>query len=76
MDTQHADNADLLAEIEAALARTGEAETAFGYRIMRDKSLIATLRRGRDVKRSTERRIRAALEEERAEKPATGGVAE
>jgi hypothetical protein len=39
--------ADLLAAIEAHLARSGETESAFGTRIARDGNLIRDIRGGR-----------------------------
>ena len=39
--------ADLLAAIDAHLARSGETESAFGTRIARDGNLVRDLRNGR-----------------------------
>jgi hypothetical protein len=56
-----ADNSDLLAEIEAYLAATGETRTAFGYRAVNDYGLIPRLEAGTDLRASTRTKIKAAM---------------
>lgn len=55
---RHIPQADLLAEIEACLARTGMTETAFGREAMADPGFVASLRRGRDCRFGTMIRVR------------------
>jgi 2,4-dienoyl-CoA reductase-like NADH-dependent reductase (Old Yellow Enzyme family) len=52
---------ELLADIEALLATTGETPTAFGRRVAADPSLVSDLRTGRSVGRRLREKIQAAL---------------
>ena len=54
-------NTDLLARIEAHCEGRGISVTAFGRDVLGDTGLVTTLRRGRDLRLSTLRRIEAAL---------------
>lgn len=51
---------ELLAEIEACIARTGETPSAFGRRAAGDPSLVADLKAGRSIGRRLRERIQAA----------------
>ena len=46
-DTAPITEADLVKRIELHLAETGETETAFGKRVVRDGNLVRDLRNGR-----------------------------
>jgi hypothetical protein len=48
----------LLDDIEQYLARTGMSAQAFGRAALNDSAFMTTLRRGRDVRRSTHMRVR------------------
>lgn len=50
--------ADILADIERFRAEHGVPETTFGRRAASDPNLIAGLRAGRELRRSTEQRVR------------------
>lgn len=52
---------ELLAEIEAFLASSGETPTSFGRRVAADPSLISDLKMGRSVGRRLREKIRNAL---------------
>jgi hypothetical protein len=49
---------DLLAEIEAHCAATGQSETAFSHLATGDMSFVADLRKGRECRFKTLRRVR------------------
>lgn len=51
----------LLSEIEVALALHDVSQTAFGYAVAGDPTLVAKLRRGRQVRSAMEEKIRSAL---------------
>lgn len=55
--------AQLVAEIERHMARTGESESAFGRRVARDPNLVADLRNGRSPRLRLAREILAATQE-------------
>lgn len=48
----------IIAEVERFLKRTGMAESAFGRRAVNDWKFVRDLRQGRELRRSTEQRIR------------------
>lgn len=52
---------ELLAEIEAFLATSGETPSAFGRRAAADPSLVADLKTGRSVGRRLREKIQTAL---------------
>lgn len=52
------DSQELLAEIESALSRMGMSASQFGQLAVKDRSFVADLREGRDVRMSTARRVR------------------
>lgn len=56
----------LLAEIEDFCRETAMAESTFGRVVVNDGKLVSRLRRGGDVTRRTERRIRQFIEDRRA----------
>ena len=58
---------ELLADIEACIARTGETASAFGRRAAGDPSLVADLRAGRSIGRRLRERIQAATQSEDAD---------
>ncbi|WBQ15018.1 hypothetical protein [Sphingobium yanoikuyae] len=49
---------DLLRDVEAYLARTGMAPTAFGVGALRDRHFVRQLRNGRRTFRETEDKVR------------------
>jgi hypothetical protein len=53
----------LLDDIEAYLVRTGMSAQAFGRAALNDSAFMTTLRRGRDVRRSTHMRVRQFMNE-------------
>jgi len=57
--TKSPDLHPLLAEIDAFLSETGIAASTFGHRACHDWTLVDRLRRGGDVRRRTEARVRA-----------------
>lgn len=59
--THQADAADILTDIEAFRERVGLPETTFGRRAIGDANLIAGLRAGRELRRSTEHRVRTFM---------------
>ena len=59
----------LLHEIAHHLASTGEAESRFGRRVVKDPRLVSDLRRGHEPKEATCARVRAAI----ADYPRGGG---
>lgn len=54
--------ADILADIERFRATHGVPETTFGRKAAADPNLIAGLRAGRELRRSTERRVREYMD--------------
>lgn len=58
---------ELLAEIEACIARTGETPSAFGRRAAGDPSLVADLKVGRSVGIRLRQRIHAAMAQSQTE---------
>ena len=52
------DNTDLLAELDAFMVRHGLADSTFGLRATGDGHLVARIRAGRPVRRSTVLRVR------------------
>jgi hypothetical protein len=52
------DHADLLAELDAFLNRHGLADSTFGLRATGDSHLLARIRAGRPLRRSTILRVR------------------
>jgi hypothetical protein len=62
MDTQNTDfNADLLAEIAAFCAKHRLSPTKFGALAVQDPAFVTTLKRGRDMGRKLERRMRVFM---------------
>jgi hypothetical protein len=62
MDTQNTDfNADLLAEIAAFCGKHRLSLTKFGTLAVKDPAFVTTLKRGRDVGRKLERRMRVFM---------------
>ena len=57
----------LLNQIEDFLKSTGMSATAFGTKALNDPPFVAQLRAGRDIKYSTGERVRAFMEQYRAE---------
>jgi hypothetical protein len=53
--------ADILADIERFRAEHGVPETTFGRRAASDPNLIAGLRAGRELRRSTESKVRSFM---------------
>lgn len=58
---QTSDVHSILPDIEAFLSETGLAASTFGQRAAGDWKLVDRLRAGGDIRRATERRIRAFL---------------
>lgn len=54
-------NSDLIREIEAWCERYGKSHRAFGSLAVNDTALMTTLLRGRELRRATEAKVRAAL---------------
>jgi hypothetical protein len=67
-------NADILADIERFCAANGVPETTFGRRATSDPNLIAGLRGGRELRRSTELRVRTFMEEHGASNGEANGL--
>jgi len=59
---------ELLAEIEAFIARVGMTETRFGELTKRDPSLILKIRRGRSVSIDTAKKLRDFMRDYRPPK--------
>jgi hypothetical protein len=53
---------ELLSEVEAFLSETGMPATIFGRQEMNDASFVPDLRAGRECRRSTRERARAAMQ--------------
>lgn len=53
----------IIADVERFLNRTGMAESAFGRRAVNDWKFVRDLREGRELRRSTEQRVRTFMEE-------------
>lgn len=53
----------LLRAIEQHLRRTGTAPTRFGREVMGDPRFVEDLRRGREPRAGTERRVRAYIDQ-------------
>ena len=54
-------HSDLLAEIDRYLSRHGLSKTQFGYSLMGDPRLVTDLEKGRELRRSTEARLRQKM---------------
>ena len=54
---QNPPHIDLLAMIEAHIARTGLSETRFGSMALGDPNLVRDLRNGRELRRETNSRV-------------------
>src|SRR6516164_10353220 len=48
-------------EIEAFLVETGMSPTFFGYGVMRDPAFVFEVRRGRDLRGTTENKVRVQM---------------
>lgn len=64
MGTTLASDADILTDIEAFLAQTEMPLTTFGRRAANDPRLVTDLRKGRELRRSMERRVREFMAEQ------------
>ena len=63
---------DLLRDVEAYLASTGMAPTAFGVGALRDRHFVRQLRKGRRTFRETEDKVRDFMAKHAAEDTAGG----
>lgn len=61
--TRSDDPHPILADIALFLARTGMADSMFGYHALGDYNFVEDVRCGRDIRRATERRVRAFMSE-------------
>lgn len=62
MTTTLASDADILKEVEVFIAEHDIPLTTFGRRAVGDPNLIPGLRSGRELRRSTERRVREFMQ--------------
>lgn len=60
----------LLSDIELFMANHGLSQTKFGEIALADKHFVRQLRNGRDIRQSTERRVREFMLTYRAQEPA------
>jgi hypothetical protein len=58
------DHADLLAELDAFMVRHGLADSTFSLRVTGDSHLVARIRAGRPLRRSTVLRVRRFMARE------------
>jgi hypothetical protein len=66
MAALHPVAASLLADVEDYLATRGMSEASFGEAVLGDKHFLKQLRAGRDIRLSTERRVRRFMLDGRA----------
>lgn len=52
----------LITDVEAFLGETGISQTIFGRAVLRDPNFVPELRRGRELRRSTARRVRQQMD--------------
>lgn len=70
MQTTLASDADILKEIEAFIAQYEMPLTTFGRKAAGDPRLVADLRNGRELRRSTEKRVREFMARQTEQVPA------